>query len=174
MPHAPVVIASDDELSAGGWPGDGSPSSPYLIEGLLIETNGTGISVSDTSLHLKVRDCVIVVAGQDTGAGLALVNAQNVLVEGLRVDGGLDGVVLRRARQCTVRGLVANGSTYGVRIVSSQGVSLSDITAVGCGNGVCSLRAVPTVCSRTRRSGTAPLQGSMCTRHVGWKWSGVR
>ena len=80
-----------------GWPGDGSPGNPYIIEGY--EINGTGygygIYISNTTVNFVVRDCYVHNASgvyQDPNkgipieisiynSGIILFNIQNGILE---------------------------------------------------------------------------------------------
>ena len=64
--HEPIRINSDSEFdsmaSAEGWPGDGSPSNPYVISGYYINCHwkGFGIYIGNVSYNFIVRDCYFV------------------------------------------------------------------------------------------------------------------
>ena len=60
-PHVPIVIESNDDFVTQGWPGDGSPGVPYVINDL--ELNATpiepGISITGTDVFFVISSCVI-------------------------------------------------------------------------------------------------------------------
>ncbi|NHJ14480.1 MAG: hypothetical protein EAX95_12445 [Candidatus Thorarchaeota archaeon] len=60
-PHDPIVISSNSDFDTQGWPGDGSPGTPYIIENLAINVthSDTAISISNTDEHFIVRHCTI-------------------------------------------------------------------------------------------------------------------
>ena len=65
-PHAPIAIDGDinfsDTASAEGWLGDGSSGNPYIIDGLDIDSNGTGghcISINNTRVNFTIQNCYL-------------------------------------------------------------------------------------------------------------------
>nr|MDO8114050.1 hypothetical protein [Candidatus Sigynarchaeota archaeon] len=58
-PHAPIIIASDEDFVAQGWPGEGIPKDPFVIERLNITSTATCISVSNTKAVFEIRDCLL-------------------------------------------------------------------------------------------------------------------
>lgn len=59
-PHSPIIINSDLDFESQEWPGNGSESNPYLIEGLSIITDGTEcINISNTDVFFVIKDCLI-------------------------------------------------------------------------------------------------------------------
>ncbi|MFX1512981.1 MAG: nitrous oxide reductase family maturation protein NosD, partial [Promethearchaeota archaeon] len=59
-PHAPIEISSDEELAAVAVSGNGTKTSPYILEGWNITTNGLhGIYIHDTTTHFIIQNCWI-------------------------------------------------------------------------------------------------------------------
>ncbi|MHA1944536.1 MAG: right-handed parallel beta-helix repeat-containing protein [Candidatus Hodarchaeales archaeon] len=57
---APITISSDSELAAVASSGTGTEISPYIMEGLIISTQGvTGIFIQDTTKYFIIRNCWI-------------------------------------------------------------------------------------------------------------------
>ncbi|MDD3398581.1 MAG: hypothetical protein PHW93_03175, partial [Candidatus Methanomethylophilaceae archaeon] len=65
VPVGPLTITSDSSLrtlaSIYGFPGDGSEADPYFISGMGFNAAGSsyGIMVQDTTLHLRIQDCLV-------------------------------------------------------------------------------------------------------------------
>lgn len=59
-PHDPISILGDSTFDSYGFPGSGSPTEPYLIENLFIETTGVGIEIKSTTKYFKIQYCTIV------------------------------------------------------------------------------------------------------------------
>ncbi|MEM4734541.1 MAG: hypothetical protein QXS20_02400 [Candidatus Thorarchaeota archaeon] len=58
-PHDPVYVTSDMDFVVQGWPGNGTESDPFVIEGLDIATSGTTcITVQNTTAYFEIRGCV--------------------------------------------------------------------------------------------------------------------
>ena len=58
--HDPIFITHDDNFTDYGFPGTGSSSSPYVIEGLrIVNTTTYGIYIVYTTKFFIIRDCYI-------------------------------------------------------------------------------------------------------------------
>ena len=55
--HESITIASDSDFISQGWPGNGSISNPYLIEGLAIISDDACIKIINTSSYFVIRNC---------------------------------------------------------------------------------------------------------------------
>ncbi len=72
LPHGPIEITSDSGFSAYGFPGSGTSSDPYRIEGYNISVSNTesprlAISISDTTSYFVIRNCYIDSNTEGTG-----------------------------------------------------------------------------------------------------------
>ena len=88
-PHGPIAIDGDASFSdtalLEGWPGDGSPRNPYIIDGLDIDlegNNGSCISISNTQVSFIISNCILTGAcGEQLwhgdGAGIFLRDVTN-------------------------------------------------------------------------------------------------
>lgn len=56
-PHEPISIIEEEDLDAYDFPGDGTPTDPYIIEGLSIA--GDDCIRIGISAHFVIRDCYI-------------------------------------------------------------------------------------------------------------------
>jgi len=54
--HEPIVIEDNADFAAFGFPGEGSPSNPYVIEGLNITANKTLIYIEETTVHFYIHN----------------------------------------------------------------------------------------------------------------------
>lgn len=64
-PHDPILIVNDtdfaDQAANEGWSGDGSSSTPYLIEDYLINGSaGNGIEIIDTTVYFVIHSCELI------------------------------------------------------------------------------------------------------------------
>ena len=88
--HGPILIESNQDFEEQGWPGSGTPESPYAISGLRI-TSGyievvdnveyahsaeAAIIIRNTDVHFVVSNCLIMGA-----AGILLENVANGTIE---------------------------------------------------------------------------------------------
>lgn len=83
--HTPIAIDGDIDLAtqalAEMWPGDGTPSSPYIIENFDIDLKGsTGhcIDIKNTDVSFIIRNCEL--EGATKGSGIRLENVNNSLI----------------------------------------------------------------------------------------------
>ncbi len=73
--HSPIVIQSNAEFEAAGFPGNGTRANPYRIEGMAINDSSVCILINNTNLHFMIQNCLLsspVVAVE--GIGIHLVN----------------------------------------------------------------------------------------------------
>ncbi|UCF08642.1 MAG: DUF1565 domain-containing protein, partial [Thermoplasmata archaeon] len=123
IPHNPIRINNNTEFAsmAGieGWPGDGSPGDPYIIEGYDINGSGYGycIYIGNTTVFFKVRDSYLHKA---TGVlkypyfcetGIILVNVQNGTIANNNISDNRYGMYLFSSGSNTITNneLVDNG-----------------------------------------------------------------
>ncbi len=87
-PHVAIEIDGDAVFAATalleGWPGDGSPENPYIIDGLKIDLsgeNGNCVDIRNTRDSFIIRNCILTGAAyqmmQGGGAGIFLFNVFN-------------------------------------------------------------------------------------------------
>ncbi|MFX1417189.1 MAG: right-handed parallel beta-helix repeat-containing protein, partial [Promethearchaeota archaeon] len=89
IPHGPIAIDGDANLADSalleGWPGDGSPENPYIIDGLAIDLDGNSgscVSISNTHVSFIIRNCSFTGASGEElwhgfGAGIFLRDVTN-------------------------------------------------------------------------------------------------
>ncbi|MFW9808092.1 MAG: nitrous oxide reductase family maturation protein NosD [Candidatus Thorarchaeota archaeon] len=58
-PHSQITISGNSDFVSQGWPGNGTESSPFIIENLSIFANQTCINITDTDAFFIVKDCVL-------------------------------------------------------------------------------------------------------------------
>jgi hypothetical protein len=89
-PHGAITIDGDANFSdtalIEGWPGDGSPENPYIIDGLDIDLgneDGHCIMINNTRVSFTISNCNLTGAGLesviDIGGGISLENVQQHL-----------------------------------------------------------------------------------------------
>ncbi len=102
VPHAPITISNNTDLISQSWPGNGSVSNPYRIEGFeIISVGGSCISIEDTSLHILVSSCQLTSSGPYTGRGVALQNVSNCVIDSCQITSLNEGVDIRLCDQGT-------------------------------------------------------------------------
>ena len=113
--HGPIAIDGDANFSdtalLEGWPGDGSPENPFIIDGLDIDLGGSAgqcISINNTRVSFSIRNCNLTGTGRELGAGISLENVTN-------------GELLNNT--CT-------SNRWGIRLGNSDFNNLTDITVL--------------------------------------------
>ncbi len=86
-PHGPIVITSNANFAATalaeGWPGNGSSSNPYIIDGLDIDRGGGAghcISITNTGVYFVISNCSLTGANATLGAGIYLFQVSNARI----------------------------------------------------------------------------------------------
>jgi parallel beta-helix repeat protein len=136
-PDAPIAINGDanfsDRALAQGWPGDGSPENPYIIDGLQIVYRGleagSCILISNTRVSFTISNCIL------TDGGMVLENVNN----GLIVDNFFNnaGISLHRAHSNTVANNTGTScGGIGINLVGSNSNTVSNNT---CYNNWCAI-----------------------------------
>ncbi len=131
---SPIIIQSDDDLISLGLLGDGSQGSPFLLDGLTITSNSdeSCISVSDTTLHLKISNCVL--TGYETPSHpYSVIHINNisssVIVQDCTVNTyGHYGVLIQRSTSVTVEDCTIDpldNAEFGISVHNSTDVTLS-------------------------------------------------
>ncbi|MFX1286050.1 MAG: nitrous oxide reductase family maturation protein NosD [Promethearchaeota archaeon] len=128
--HAPIFIDGNDALATfiedEGLSGDGTKSSPYIIENLFIEASTAhGIEIRSTDAYLIIQNCKV--EGMD---GIHLFNATNVNVSNNTANNNNLGIWLGLSSKNTLSGNnVSNNSIYGIYLSTSSNNTLSKNTA---------------------------------------------
>jgi parallel beta-helix repeat protein len=126
-PHDPIAIDGDVDFSETalleGWPGDGSPEDPYIIDELDIDLGISAIpciSISNTRVNFIIRKCNLtgarsgVPSGFAGAVGIFLDNVMNgELVENI-VDSEGFGIHLYDSDSNTVVNNTCTSNLYGI------------------------------------------------------------
>jgi parallel beta-helix repeat protein len=141
-PHPAIAIDGDANFSITalqeGWPGDGSPENPYIINGLEIDlTGGVGhcISINNTRVNFIVSNCSLNGAdvthfftNMDTppwvalsGAGIHLLNVSNgELVNNTCNNNNGRGICIDESYYNMVANNTCNNNFYGILLSGSD------------------------------------------------------
>jgi parallel beta-helix repeat protein len=133
-PHSAIAIDGDANFSATalieGWPGDGSPENPFIINGLDIDLDGEFghcIDIWNTRVSFTISNCnltgAVSMSGVSTiwGAGIALHNVSNgVLVNNTCSSNDMAGIISRWSTDITIVNNTCNNNGIGVRLLHSN------------------------------------------------------
>lgn len=128
--HDPIHVQGDADLAATadaeGWPGDGTVTDPYVIEGLFIEADGTdAIRIENTSAHLVIRDNVVRGSGPALWTGIGLANVTNLSVVANDLEDFRSGIAVRRSDGVRLQGNEADDhEAYGIVVSGSRDVDV--------------------------------------------------
>jgi parallel beta-helix repeat protein len=121
-PHSTIVINGDTNFNftaqAEGWPGDGSPGTPYIIDSLDINGFDWSISISNTQVYFTISNCNLTGATFLDGAGIYLYNVSNALLNNNTVSHSWRGIYLDQSSYNTVAN---NNCTTNARGINLEG-----------------------------------------------------
>jgi len=138
--HGPITIDGDANFSdtalLEGWPGDGSPDNPYIIDGLDIDLSGEAghcISISNTRVSFNISNCILIGGISDysvvAGGGIYLGNVTNgELVNNTCTSNGGSGICLLESDSNTVSDNTCNNNWFGIYLYLSDSNSVFDNT----------------------------------------------
>ena len=125
--YLPIIITSDTDFAALGFPGDGTESNPYIIEGLYIANASMFlIVIQDTTAYFIIRDNTLNgISGEFTGIYLFNVNYGTIennqiynCSNGISIDNSDNNVVFNNE--------IHSNSENGIYLLES---SFNDISA---------------------------------------------
>jgi parallel beta-helix repeat protein len=127
--HAPIYIESNQEFADQAeleeWPGNGSPESPYIIQGYSIDATEMCIHIAYTDVYFIIRYCSFTaISVEFWGLGVDIWEADNGLVENCHfVD--LDwGVNLFMTDNCVVLDSYIVSTEFGVNVSYSTNAAV--------------------------------------------------
>ena len=122
-PHDPIAIDGDTNFSATalreGWPGDGSPENPFIIDGLDIDLTGGVdhcIMICYTRVNFIISNCSLTGASWEWPgrAGIFLDNVMySELVKNILYDNDF-GIFIESSDSCTVIDNICNNNEVGI------------------------------------------------------------
>jgi parallel beta-helix repeat protein len=128
VPHENITITSNAEFDTFGFPGDGSPSFPYVIEGYSITTEEYCISITNTTVHFVIEDCLLTDAIE---SGISLDNATHGTIRNNIISGIYAGIRLHQDSHNSIVNNTVFGNDYGVIFESSNDNTFTNNTVSG-------------------------------------------
>lgn len=116
----PIVVVGDSNFSSADWHGNGSASSPYVLENVVIATNFSSISISNTSSYFIIRDCSFL-PSQNGNAGTAVVlsNVTNGVIQDCRFEIPFPCLYAIFCSNVNLTGNTFGSAVFGIIIVAS-------------------------------------------------------
>lgn len=129
-PHAPIKISGNNDFftqaSNEKWPGDGTQSNPYIINGLRIENSSSIlIEILDTNVYFHINDSIIQ-GGGDSGGwenhGIRLENVTNGAISNNIFSNTRNGINLDKCSNITIKKNYASdiAGNYGIHLENSD------------------------------------------------------
>lgn len=127
--HAPIVIADDSGFTAAGFTGGGTWSSPYMLQGVNITSDGTSISINNTRAVFLIKDCLLTSTG-NMGYGISLDNSTRGTIDSCNITSKAYGISLVSGSENStiMYNTLANHSSYSIRVRSSYNTTLINNT----------------------------------------------
>ncbi|MFW9967750.1 MAG: right-handed parallel beta-helix repeat-containing protein, partial [Candidatus Thorarchaeota archaeon] len=137
------------------WDGDGSESTPYIIDAYNISSDYIGIEIWDVSLYFVIRDCYLdsvtgisnpgillynVSHGEirsttvtDKTVGIGIDSNSSVCIEGCTVSGFTScGVFIYQSESCEIDGCEIYGGVHGIETRYSDYLTISNTEVRDC------------------------------------------
>ena len=126
--HPPIVIRSDSDFTYdnGVVDGSGLPDDPYVIAGWKIDEVGEpfGILIQGTSVPVVIRD--VEICGAKV-AGIKILSARNVRIEGCLVQGSSLGIDVFLSENVRIEDTTVRECEDALHVYFSSGVELTDL-----------------------------------------------
>ncbi|UCH05078.1 MAG: right-handed parallel beta-helix repeat-containing protein [Candidatus Thorarchaeota archaeon] len=116
--RGPITITSDSGFLSAGFTGIGNESHPYILDGVSISDYEECISISDTTAHFVIRDCLFTGTG---GTGIKFHSVQNGSVESCLISNKWRGIDFDSCTDCSLNDITISNGDFGVYITSSTG-----------------------------------------------------
>ncbi len=89
LEFTPILIDGNSDLvnqsSSNGWPGNGTESNPYIIEGLVFPRyEGYALEIKNVNLHINMKNCSSQSYLHETS--IHLKNVSNIIMENLSIQ----------------------------------------------------------------------------------------
>ncbi len=116
--HARIEIHGNSDFagqaSAGGWPGTGSQSNPYIIQGYSITSDWSScIEIWGTTVYFRILNCLLTITS-DSGTCISMYSLMNGLIEHCTLISSGAGIDVYSLQNCVVRNNVVQGSRVAV------------------------------------------------------------
>lgn len=124
--HLPIIITSDTDFASLGFPGDGTESNPYIIEGLYIANASMFlIVIQDTTAYFIIRNNFLCgISGEFTG--IYLVNVVYGTIENNHIYNCSDGIFINESEDNVVfNNEIYSNSENGIFLQASNYIDIS-------------------------------------------------
>ncbi len=137
--HDPIEIFSDNDFLTQGWPGNGSESNPFIIEGLIIRDPYISIEVWNTSMHFEIRRCILTQQNPHGtgGPALAFRNVTNGRVSNCFMNETTKGIMMINSTDFQITDSILFGNLdYAIYIADGKEVFIANNTIYDTDSGI--------------------------------------
>lgn len=130
--HEPIIISGDYELAQqaqqNGWNGDGTDDNPFIIEGLMIVSEGHHcIRIeSVTEYHFIVRNCRLVANDESWGVCIRVYGCVNGAVENCTMETGYQGADFWQSNDCRLSKCNISGVGCGINLTETERILVDE------------------------------------------------
>jgi parallel beta-helix repeat protein len=130
--HNPISINGDTEFNSmallNEWQGDGTPSSPYIIQGLDITSPDICVDiVSVVETHAIIRNCRFHTTAEWAGIGINLWETSNIHIQTCIFDTCEWGVNFFKSQNCGISDCIIQGAGFGINVSFSESVHVQNV-----------------------------------------------
>jgi parallel beta-helix repeat protein len=114
--HEPIYINGNtnfsDTAAVESWPGNGSTSNPYTIDGLNISSGASIylIEIQNTTVHFQITNCYLL---NGIGIGIYFNNVTNGRITNITISQNFGGIYLSKSDDNTLANNTLNNNEYG-------------------------------------------------------------
>ncbi|TFG34793.1 right-handed parallel beta-helix repeat-containing protein [Candidatus Thorarchaeota archaeon] len=131
--HDPIWILNDtafhEMASIEEWSGDGSPETPYIIEGYNITSDVIGIMIQHVSVSFEIRGCYISDITPWSSFGIGIIDAPQVSIVDTMIETVHLGMELEDIDSLSVIGCTLTDiEDEGIYIIHCEGSTIDDCT----------------------------------------------
>lgn len=137
--HESISISSDSDFISQGWPGNGSISNPFHIEGLTILSDDDCVKITNTRSYFVIRNCTFSwMLNQGHGTGVNLRNVTHGTIELCTMSGLSVAIVDQHSANNVYRDNTIEDTRDGILVggCNSNLVSNNTVTENSGGNDI--------------------------------------
>ena len=132
----PILIDEDSDFATYSSGGDGSSTSPYIIENYNISiTSEDGIHVSGTTKHFIIRDCFLndtTNGDSNKGIYISFLAGGTCTIENNTIENAFNGIMVTNSDFCTIKNNTVISSSYGISVFNSDSTIITENYSFKC------------------------------------------
>ncbi len=137
----PIEIHNNTHLESLGFPGSGTESEPYLIEGLNITSDSVCIDIANTTKFVSIINCYLSSATAIGNSAIHAKNCSNLKFESISLNVKTHGIWLDSCTSCQIHNCSANDCDVGFAFSRSTSCFIGESYAYSCTTGIVIIQA---------------------------------